>query len=611
MQKLTSVIWLFILWVMGFNALANPVKIRRICNSGNDNNLFWYQTNDTCSKYLGYIIWIRNGTSGSFNVLDTIKNKSIETYSHVGANVGGAKHWYYYIQIIDSCSINYSLNSDTLDVDNTQNFPSYIDSVSVNILTNRVILGWHQNKAPDFSLYDPFYQKTSSPVTYDYVLGSQGTRDTFIIDTNASHDPSKQNLKYDLGTRDSCGNTGVFGENPHQTIFLQLNIDTCNKKCQLSWTPYSFIYTDNNGKQIQIGWKKVRKYYLYKKINSNLMLLLDSVDGSILSYSDNIILGQQIGYFVRALKDTTFLVTSSSNLCLISTRERLDPINTNLINVSVDPITNGQITVSVENKNNEEWLLFNVYRSNDSQITFSKIGSISNTIKSGNFVSYLDVIDATSTIYNYQIHSINLCGIDLKSTTISSTILLNTFVINNQNMLYWNSYRYWQNGVEKYTIYRGIKSIDGSINFTVYDYVQGTDTSYTDNNIPSLNDGQGLCYYVKAQQNIGNNIIEQSNSNHSCIIGDLIVFVPNAFNPFGVNTYFRPEGRFVNYKKSSMAIYDRWGGKVIEIMDITNGWDGKDSKGVYCMFGVYLYNIKIIGTNGTEQNKSGLVTIIN
>ena len=59
-----------------------------------------------------------------------------------------------------------------------------------------------------------------------------------------------------------------------------------------------------------------------------------------------------------------------------------------------------------------------------------------------------------------------------------------------------------------------------------------------------------------------------------------------------------------------MEIYDRWGGKVIDILDITNGWDGKNSSGEYCSVGVYLYNIKIIGTNGTEQKKSGLVTII-
>ena len=610
MRKLTPILYVFMLYVVSVNAATNPVKIRRICNSGIDNNIFWYKTSDTCSSFQGYIIWIRNGTSGSFSILDTVKNKSIETYPHVGANTGGAKHWYYFIQNLDSCGPVYSVNSDTLDVDNTQNYPSYIDSVSVDILTNKVVIGWHQNQAPDFALYDPFYQISSNPPTYDYIDGSQGTRDTFIIDTNILHNPSYKSHKYDLGTRDSCGNTGPYGENPHQTVFLQKNVDTCNRTCKLSWTPYSFIYTDNIGKQIQVGWKKVRKHYIYKKINSTQIFLLDSVDGSILYYTDNIILGQQIQYFVRALKDTSFLVTSSSNLCSFTTRQRLDPVNTNLINVSADPFSNGQIFLSIENKNNEEWSLFNIYRSNNSKIPVSKIGAISNTGNTGNIISYTDIIDASSSIYYYKIHSINLCGNDVKYTDTSNSILLNAFGQNNQNMLTWNPYNYWQNGIEIYTIYRGIKNIDGSVNYNLYDFVSGIENIYTDNNLPSLTEGQGLCYYVQAQQNVGGKFVEKSNSNHSCIIGDLLVFVPNAFNPFGINITFRPEGSFINYKKSSMLIYDRWGGRVIEILDLTNGWNGKDTKGVYCMPGVYLYKMNIVGTNGAEQNKSGLVTIV-
>ena len=89
------------------------------------------------------------------------------------------------------------------------------------------------------------------------------------------------------------------------------------------------------------------------------------------------------------------------------------------------------------------------------------------------------------------------------------------------------------------------------------------------------------------------------------------MYIPNAFNPSGINKTFRPEGSFIDYKSSSMEIYDRWGGKVKQILDITNGWDGKDSKGEYCVIGVYLYEIKITGTNGSIQTKSGLVTIIN
>jgi len=611
MYKLLGILT-FILLNTGTNIYAakDPVHIRRICNSGNDNTLFWYSSSDTCSAFSKYIIWIRTGTSGPFTRLDSIPTKAIETYTHLGANSGGAKHWYYYIQTIDSCGPSFTVNSDTLDVDNTQNYPSYIDSVSIDILTNQVVIGWHHNEAPDFSLYDPFFQKSVNPSTYDYVVGPQGTRDTFVRDNNSQHNPSLKSLEYDLSTRDSCGNTGVFGENPHKTIFLTQNIDTCKKIIALNWTPYSSIYTDNTGREIQVGWKKVRKYYIFKKINSSQMILIDSVDGTIFSYMDNIMLGQQIQYYIRAIKDTTILITSSSNLCSSITRLRIDPLNTILFNVSVDQNTNNAIYVSIENGLNEEWSSFDIYRSVDSKAIPSKINTIINSSNGNNLITFNDVVDASSSKYFYQIHSINLCGIDVSKTNTSNSILLEATGNNIQNTLSWNKYLYWKSDVEKYNIFRGIILNDGSITYNLIGSVSQNDTNYLDQNISDKIDGQGICYYVQAEQNPGDTHVELSNSNHSCILGDLTVYVPNAFNPFGVNKIFRPEGLFINYNASSIEIFDRWGSKIFDKLDITEGWDGKDSKGQYCMLGVYLYKLKIIGTNGIEKTKTGLVTII-
>ena len=610
MQKYISILFFITVFCASVSAAVNPIKFRRICSSGNDNVLFWFPTIDTCSSFKMYIIWGRIGTSGSYTQLATITNKQTDTYSHVGANIGGAKHWYYYIEYIDSCGPNFYINSDSLDVIISQNYPSFIDSVSVDILTNKVVMGWEQNKSTNFALYDPFYQKTNNPATYDYVVGPQGIRDTFVIDNNLSHNPSTMPLKYDLGTRDSCGNTGVFGTNPHQTIFLTTTIDTCKKTCELVWTPYSFTFIDNNGNKINVGWQKVWKYYIFKKINANQFLLIDSVSSTTLSYNDNITLGQQIQYFVRAKKDTTIYVSSSSNLVSFSTRLRIDPLNTNLLNVSVDPITNDRITVSIENKNNEECSNYDIFRSSNSSDAKIKVGSISNNATNNNIGVFNDILDATSSVYYYQIYAYNLCMMKTDSTNVSNSILLNTSELGNNNILTWNTYNYWSNGIERYRIYRGILQNNGNITFSLLDYVSFSDTVYTDQAVPNKFDGQGICYYVQAVQNTGSTYVEESNSNHSCIIGDMTVFIPNAFNPFGINRVFRPEGRFINFINSSMIIYDRWGGKIIEFLDITNGWDGKDSKGQYCQVGVYLYVIKIMSSNGKEETKTGLVTLI-
>ena len=603
-------LWCILLCALTFftikvDAATTPIKFRRICNSGNDNVLFWYQSPDTCSSFSKYIIWFRNGKSGPFSKLDSISNRPTETYIHLNANSLGAKDWYYYIENIDSCGPNVSINSDIVGVDQSQNYPSYIDSVSVDITTNNVFIGWGQNKAPDFALYDPFFQKTQSPATYDYIIGTQGTRDTFVIDNNIAHNPSAGPLEYDLGTRDSCGNTGPFGENPHKTIYLQVGVDTCTKTTSLSWTPYSYTYLDN-GRTIQVGWKAVLKYYIFKGVNGGAMYLLDSVAGTILTYKDVIQLGQTIRYYIRAKKDTTILVTSSSNLSQIVTRLRVDPINTKLVCVSVDPTTNNQISVSINNTN-EEWLKYNVYRSPNTTSIPSVAGTLINPKNGQTQNIYKDVVDATISEYYYQIHSINLCGIDVNSTVTSNSIFLSTVGSGTQNTLTWNQYSYWDVGVEKYLIYRGLKYSDGSITYSLLDFTSPTTNTYI-NSSPITDVGvQGLCYYVQAIQSSG---VEKGNSNSSCIMGELSVFVPNAFNPFGVNKTFKPGGSYIDYIKSSMEIYDRWGGKITEMTDITLGWDGRNSNGQYASSGVYLYKIKIIGTNGTEKTKTGFVTLL-
>jgi gliding motility-associated-like protein len=108
-----------------------------------------------------------------------------------------------------------------------------------------------------------------------------------------------------------------------------------------------------------------------------------------------------------------------------------------------------------------------------------------------------------------------------------------------------------------------------------------------------------------------NGSIETAASTHACIVGELKVFIPNAFRPDGFNRTFRPEGSYVDYDNSSMDIYDRWGAKLIGIQNIRDGWNGKDSAGIQCTQGVYYYKIFIKSTNGKEKIYTGFVTLIN
>ncbi|MFM2255793.1 MAG: hypothetical protein RLZZ47_1282, partial [Bacteroidota bacterium] len=74
----------------------------------------------------------------------------------------------------------------------------------------------------------------------------------------------------------------------------------------------------------------------------------------------------------------------------------------------------------------------------------------------------------------------------------------------------------------------------------------------------------------------------------------LSIYIPNAFTPNNtgpsVNNTFKPITG--SYLKAQFSIYNRWGEKLFETNNLTNGWDGK-SNGLDCEEGTYLYKLVI------------------
>lgn len=90
--------------------------------------------------------------------------------------------------------------------------------------------------------------------------------------------------------------------------------------------------------------------------------------------------------------------------------------------------------------------------------------------------------------------------------------------------------------------------------------------------------------------------------------------MPNAFSPNGdgLNDLFMAYKACPNVYAFSLAIYDRWGGKVFQSTDFPGGWDGT-SKGKPCNEGVYVWRLSYsLTTNGVskEQLRSGSVTLL-
>lgn len=86
------------------------------------------------------------------------------------------------------------------------------------------------------------------------------------------------------------------------------------------------------------------------------------------------------------------------------------------------------------------------------------------------------------------------------------------------------------------------------------------------------------------------------------------VFVPNAFSPNSdeYNDVLYVKGRCIQSMR--FTIYDRWGNKVFESVDVTNGWDGT-YKGKPMDTAVLVYYLQTTN-NGNQVNKKGNISLV-
>ncbi|HEU4719217.1 MAG TPA: CotH kinase family protein, partial [Bacteroidia bacterium] len=88
------------------------------------------------------------------------------------------------------------------------------------------------------------------------------------------------------------------------------------------------------------------------------------------------------------------------------------------------------------------------------------------------------------------------------------------------------------------------------------------------------------------------------------------LFIPTAFSPNadGNNDVLHMHGT-EGASYIDLVIYNRWGQKVFETTDPTQGWDGTTG-GRECESGVYAYFLKVDYPDGTSTTKSGNITLM-
>lgn len=554
-------------------------KLRRICRANLNNDIFWnYNQIVPCGTFKEYRIYGRDKTSNPYTLLNTEINQNITNWSHLNANVPSNKNWDYYVETVFNCSgIDNLCYSDTQNVSEFYLPKSKIVFVSIDIKTNKPFIVWEQNTFPSFWYVDMFNDNAIKT----------GIIDTFFIDNITGLDPKMGSLKYVIAAVDSCTKRWDYlPEDYHYTIYNTATIDTCFNRVSLNWTKY-------------IGWgNNIKYYYIYKNINGLGFQLIDSVSALTTNYIDKVNSGETIEYYIMAVNTVNGKYKSNSNLVSLVSGKRISNHNLKINYITL----NNNINININFNSLSDIDSIQILKSNKNQNfqLYKKIKTLTSPF------SDVDINEDGNRRVYYYLVSKNSCNEWTDSSSVSSNILLEQKENLIENKLWWNQYSTWNSGVEKYIIYRETR-LNAQILNPFSQRYNGLDSFYSDNTTDNIIDGTTLCYKVIGTENTTG---YTSESNTVCIVGGMKVYFPDGVIARNQTNVFKPIGVYIDYKKSKMNIYNRWGKLVKEITDLNIGWDLTDENNSFAETDTYLYDAQIIGLDGKQINKSGTITII-
>jgi gliding motility-associated-like protein len=206
--------------------------------------------------------------------------------------------------------------------------------------------------------------------------------------------------------------------------------------------------------------------------------------------------------------------------------------------------------------------------------------------------------------YWYRMNVTDSCQHTSDYSNIGKSILLKVDNTHLNPQLTWTAYQEWAKGVESYVLqikkdgeFHNLQSfIPIAIGGLTFNFIDST---------TKINETE-YCYRIVAHQSNSDVV---SVSNVVCIPTEFHVYAPNSFTPNrdGTNDIFKAIGTYIlDYQ---LIIYDRWGTKLYETTDITQGWDGT-YKNQPCPMDAYYFYINAQGTGSQRESLKGTVMLL-
>lgn len=467
--------------------------------------------------------------------------------------------------------------------DTERPLPPVLDLVTVDPFTGNSALEWTAGGSADVAGYVIYLYLNEEGYAIDTIFNPFAT--SYI---NTASNASFFTESYVIAAIDSSDNVSPLS-NFLNTIYLEVQIDTCGNSLDLVWNKYQ---SDEPG---------VVEYRVNYSINGSPY----TVDGqnpandttfsfeSFESYSEYC-------FFIEAV--LTNGLSSYSNKKCINTDLPIPPewINANFASYQ----ENGTVSLSFSIDPVTEYEKYRIERSSDTS-------GISETLYTAfspdGPIEYIDT-DPRQGVNYYRLAALNACDEPVVYSNYASTINLSAIISDDNIHLRWNSYYNWRGGISLQKVYRNNDGI-----FTEIANLPGTDTSYIDNfnNFLYETTRKDVCYMIIAEEGINQYITDAvSISDIACIEQPLKVFVPNAFTPDDntINEIFKPVLSFTP-AKYRMLIKNRAGITLFRTDNYLEGWDGKHGSRKLPE-DVYIWFIEAETPEGKTITKSGTVAVI-
>ena len=465
-----------------------------------------------------------------------------------------------------------------------------ISQVSIDTLTNNLVITWNKNKQSD----------TQGYIIYSIDNNGFSTEITTInglSNTSYSYDPTLNSnpLTYSVAAFDFCLTNSIIPTfqtsakaEVHTPVKGEGSLNICTRDVKLSWTEYK-------------GWSSILNYEIWGQITGEPWIKLGET---------NSLEFHTIG---EAMKNYCFVVKAissdgkesfSNRICLTI----IAPSQPSYNYLKTTTVKGDKIELHhyIEVITGVREVIFQ--RLNNA--IFEEIGRSTVTQSEIVFIDSNVFVDKNS--YTYRVVVLDSCGNHGAISNTAKTIVLNIQTNENEmkHYLNWTKYENFNGSTLGYKIYRGY---DGVFSTEPLVFLSNSQYFYEDE-IDKLDYSGKACYYVEAYEGLNKyGLHEASQSNSNCPILEPIVFIPNAFTPNGdrINETFLPQVSRFNYSNYQLTIFDRWEHILFETTNSEIGWNGAiKSTGKMAQPGSYVYLLKINDGNGIEIIKRGHINLL-